>query len=206
MAARESAWPRGLPWRWVGTLSEWCSAGCDSLLQGYDCRVSRNIREPSYRLQMLSLEIDYASSNTRGFSVKSAHCTTQSGKGQQLVQDGDWLHDFRIVRQRADLLPGSLRCAGSLKLAMKVRIGGNHRTPVRNTFVAKQLQTASHHQSCSASTRATASRAAASACSPSETSAVLGAALPPPPLAHGSSSDFQYSNVHRRLRNDSTTG
>ena len=74
-----------------------------------------------------------------------------------------------------------------------------------NTFVAKQLQTASH-QSCSASTRATASRAAASACSPSETSTVLGAALPPPPLAHGSSSDFQYSNVHRRLRNDSTTG
>ena len=77
------------------------------------------------------LKLNYASSNTRGFSVKSAHCTTQSGKGQQLVQDGDWLHDFCIVRQRADLLPGSLRCAGSLKLAMKVRIGGNHRTPIK---------------------------------------------------------------------------
>ena len=52
------------------------------------------------------------------------------------------------------------------------------------------------HQSCSASTHATASRAASSARSPSETSAVLGAALPPPPLAHGTSSDFQYANVH----------
>ena len=30
--------------------------GCDSMLQGYDCRASRNTREPSYTLQLLSLE------------------------------------------------------------------------------------------------------------------------------------------------------